>query len=386
MKCTKCGTDFPAGKFCPRCGTPVSSGPQSQNSLGAQPIPPQTDATRQPETHRPDTYYAPVSKPYQPVMPEKRKKGGPVLAVIALVLVAALVIGAMTVVRYGPLNKIMSAAKKNLDSGSFTMEMKVDSGDMIAEYMIWVEFDPEERILNVYIDAKNDQGARLEMGIYDEHTFIKETYTDGDRWYSYEKCDDELDEFFDRYVEYEDSVERIFDPYRLSSDKEDILFLLDELDDLMEGELGDVFDLDILSECMYAYIGMHNNKDWITENAGFKQEKKGGETIYTYAPDLYDFFSVSMPVFEEAFEDDDVYDDTMDSMDESRSELKAINMELSFGVKSGYLTSARIEVEGTEMEITFSGFGKNELDIAELEDLMDDCKDGYQEQYDRYYG
>ena len=89
--------------------------------------------------------------------------------------------------------------------------------------------------------------------------------------------------------------------------------------------------------------------------------------------------------FEESFEDDDIYEEGMDAIDDSRSQLKAIGLEVTFGVKSGYLTSVLMDLEGVEIEVTLSDFGKAELDYDELDDLASECKKGYEEQWSDYY-
>ena len=75
----------------------------------------------------------------------------------------------------------------------------------------------------------------------------------------------------------------------------------------------------------------------------------------------------------------------MDALDDSRSELNRINLEITFGVKSGYLTSVLMDVEGVEIEVTFSEFGKAGLDYDELEDLLSESEKGYEEQWSSYY-
>lgn len=399
MKCTNCGTDFPVGKFCPACGTPAPEAHYTQSSLGT-PVtttPSYTQSslgtpvtTTAPSYSRADEgAYAPTASPaapertyHPPIAPVKRKKRSMIPALIAIVLVAALVVGVLAIVKTGPINSIVSGAKKMLDSGSFTVEMSIKMDNQNVDYLIMVEFDPEEEILNMLLEWDAANGSSATMGIYDGNMFTKQTY-DGEHWYQYTEV--ELDDFFESYLEYSDEVGNIFDPYRLPSDKDDILFLLEELDDAMDGELADNMDLEILADCISAYQKAHNDKGWLEENAGFSKSKDGGETIYTYEPDLYDFFSESLPFFEEAFEDDDMYDEGMDAIDDSRSDLKSVKMEISFGVKSGYLTSVNAEVMGVEAAISFYDFGKTKLDVEELENLMDDCKEGYEKQYEEYY-
>lgn len=385
MKCANCGREFDFGKFCPSCGTPAPDASNPQNSLGnfdEQPVFTGSYSYTAPEAEEPKpvepkpTYHAPIA----PAAPVKRKPSrGLLAAVLAIVLIAGAVLGVLALGSNGPADKIGKGAMKVLNSKTFNIDITVSQGSNSATVSGTVEFNPKESILNYYIEAVNKAtDEKVITGAYDGQVFTINQYEDGDKWYSYGEMDEDgMEEFFEYYLEYSDSD---------LNKKKDVLLILEEIDDLSDGELSDIADLEVLAECITEYVGAHNDKKWLEENAGFSQEKKDGTTYYTYEPNLYEFCEVSLPFFEEAFEDDDIYDEGMDAIKDSRSDLKAINLEITFGVKSGYLTEILMDVEGVEIEVIFSEFGKAELDYDELEDLASECEEGYEEQWNDYYG
>ena len=382
MKCTNCGREYPIGKFCPSCGTPAPEA-SAQNSLAATPEEqplfetysyPKTE-TAAPVTETPEHTYRP---PVNPVMPAKRKASGVIIAVIlGLVLIAGIVL-AVFAFGGGPADSIGKGLVKTLDSETFNFDVTVDVDGETMNFAGTIEFNPKEYVLNLYMDATYTAAdEKITMCVYDGQAFSIEE-DDGEKWYSYSEIDDSaIEDFCDYYLEYSDSN---------LNKKKDVLVILEELDDLTDGELSEIVDLEVLAECITEYVGAHNDKKWLEENAGFSQEKEGGTTYYTYEPNLYEFCEVSLPYFEEAFEDDDIYDEGMDVIEDSRGELKAIGLEVTFGVKSGYLTSILMDVEGVEIEVIFSDFGKAELDYDELDDLASECEKGYEKQYEDYYG
>ena len=376
MKCTACGHEFPNGKFCPVCGTPVAESTNTQSCLGNFEEQPVTAATYTYTNPDPTPTYKPEA-PITPVMPAKRKTGKIIAAILALVLVVGAVVGVMALFGGGPADSIGKGAMKVLKSETFNFDVTISEGEFSITMTGTVEFVPEEGILNFYMEGYNKAiDSKITVGMYDYCAFSIEE-EGGDKWYSYQEFDeDSLEEFFEYYLEYSDSD---------LNKKKDVLLILEEIDDLSDGELSEVVDLEILAECITEYVGAHNDKKWLEENAGFSQEKKNGVTYYTYEPDLYDFLEGSLPYFEEALEEEDYYDDTMDALDDSRSELNRINLEITFGVKSGYLTSVLMDVEGLEIEVTFSEFGKAGLDYDELEDLLSESEKGYEEQWSSYY-
>ncbi len=405
MKCTNCAKEFQTGKFCPNCGTPAPNDEFFQSSLASAPgaAPAEPIQPVLPRPSAPVGTYAPTARPAAPVshapiapmMPKKRRAWP--IAVIALVLIVALVVGALTIIKTGPLNTIVSAAKKNLDSGSFTMEFSIKSGSTRLTYFFQVQFDPEEEILNFYGEMSYPGGERMTVVIYDGYGCTKQERGD-EVYYSYGEI--ELDELFEAYQEYSDEVDGIFDAYSMSSDAKDILFLLEEFDDATDGWLGDQMDLEVLTECLQAYQRSMNDKSWLKKNAGFTQTKEDGATIYTYEPELRDFMEESLIFFEDSFEHSRDYDTCMDWLDEEDDFLNDLDPMVRIGVKGGYLTFVELtfaietitgydedgeyEWGWTDMslEVAFTDIGKTELDLEELEDMAAECEKGSE---DRYY-
>lgn len=377
MKCSNCNYEFPKGNFCPVCGTPVPTSNGTQSSLGLFTEAPASEETYTYTTPKPATE-AKTETPIVPVMPVKRKTSRAVIAVILVLVLVAGAVGGILLLGKGPADQIGKAAKKVLDSETFNFDITIKMGDNSVDLNGTVEFKPEEGIFNFYMEGYSEaDNSRLKTGIYDGYAFTIVKDEGYDEEYTYNEIDEEsMEEFFDYYLEYSDSD--------LNKEK-DVLLILKEIDDLTEGELSEIVNLEILAECITEYVDAHNDKKWLEENAGFSKEKKDGITYYTYEPDLYDFCDVSLPFFEEAFEEDDVYDNCVDAVEDSRGDLKSVNLEISFGVKSGYLTAILMDVEGVEVEMLFSDFGKAELDYDELEDLLSECEEGYKEQWEDYY-
>lgn len=383
MKCTNCGQEFAVGKFCPSCGTPAPQA-TAQNSLAAdheeQPVVqtyayPQAEPTVAPQTAAPERTYQP---PVAPVMPVKRKATGAIVAVIlGLLLIAGIVAAIFAFGGKGPADTISEALKKNVKSEIFNFEVTVDAEGETMNFAGTIEINPEEYVLNMYMDASyTGDDEKVTMCIYDGQYFGY-TSEDGEKWYTYTEVDEDvMEEFFDYYLEYSETN---------LNKKKDVLALLEEMDDLSDGELSEIVDLEILAECITEYADAQNDPNWLEENAGFSKEKEDGTTYYIYEPDLYDLAEVSLPFFEEAFEDDDYYDEAEDVLKEARGDLKAVRLDVTFGVKSGYLTSVLVNLAGVEIEATFSDFGKAELDYDELEDLASECEKGYEEQWGDYY-
>lgn len=360
MRCTACGTEFAVGSFCPNCGTPAHNGPNYQSGMA------QT-AVRNPEPVR----------PIQPVLPGKKfsapaqtKRGSrKTILIIALVLVVALVAGVLSIVQTGPLNTLVSAAKGTLDSGSFTMEMNISDEEYSQDYLMMVEFDPEEEILNLYMETEYTDGGTSVVGIYDGYSF--EHYSYGDyEYYYYDDISDGLDDFFAFYQENSEPFDHVFDAFSTSSDRDDLLFILENLDDLTDGELSDLMDLEVLADCLLEYMEQLNDEKWLEEFAGYQGE-------YIFEPDLYDFLHESLPYFEPAFEDEDVYDELYGGMRDVRNELRDMDWTLEIALESGDEVVFRLDNGYAELEATVFDVGKTELDLDELDSLLEECMDNY---------
>lgn len=373
MKCVNCGHEYGTGKFCPKCGTAASEF-DTENSWASDFGDQSVSGSYSNYEDTSDFGRTPI----KPVKPAKRKLPGAVIAIaLALVLIAGAVFGILAIVGNGPAAAIGKGLQKTLKSETFNFDITVEADGESMNFVGTIEFNPEEYVLNMYMEGESSESdSTITMCLYDGK-FCGYTSDDGDKWYTYTEIDEDiLEEFFDAYLENADS--------KLS--KKDLVEALEELDDMADGELSEVVDLEIMADCIMDYAASLNNKKWLKENAGFSQEKKNGTTYYIFEPDLHDFAEASLSFFEEAFEDEDVYEDGMDALEDSLSDLDDISLEITFGVKSGYLSYFMLDVEEVVIEAAFSEFGKAELDYDELDDLLSECEKGYEEQWSDYYG
>lgn len=231
--------------------------------------------------------------------------------------------------------------------------MEISYGRETVRGEFQYDIDWKERDIMVYGTLKNS-GNKVTFGIYDGYMFTEDYVID---------ISDELDEMFEAC---EDAQEQDLDE------------LMEQLEDMLGISLEDYIDLDELPGCLKAYGKKLNSESWLKEYAGFTQEKKNGTTYYCFEPKTYDFLSGSLPLFESAFEDPDDYEDAMDSLKDAKSELNDMDVELTLGVKSGYLSEFLLEMEidgiSVSYEIELSNIGKTEIDVDELEDMLDDAK------------
>lgn len=336
--CPSCGAaGKPDSAFCERCGQRLQAAAPAPSA--ARP------AVTAPRTERPVR-----SRPAS--APAKTRNLMPfILGGVALIVVVALVIGILSLTG-GPLVKIGSAAQKTVKSGNFTVDLSMDAGYDSAEATIYVDMDVKARELTLYAEVEGEQ-----LGIYDGYFFFKY----GEYGYA-EDISDELDD--------------AFEAYEASTDK-DIGVLIEELNELMDDELEDFFDLDELEPCVTKFIKAANSESWLKKNAGLTTSKKDGATLYTFAPDFVKLMLATMPYFEKAFLDEDDYDDAMESLEDEDTGLEDVEMELTVGVKSGYLSTIGLYFDpgaGSDMEVSVEIYdvNKTKLDIDELEDILDD--------------
>lgn len=410
MLCPKCGAGVSgSGTFCPACGTKIEA--------PVQPEPVYVPKHAAPEPARPSAvtppvwdsvqYSAPAAEPVrshgrscpncgrpaeegiafcggcgyrfaapaQPSQPRKEKKYSAVaksskvwvsiVSAVALLLVAALVIGILSMAG-GPLVKIGSAVQKTVKAGNFTADYEVEIDGQSVEGTMYADIDTKDRTVSMYTVIESGY-MELTFGIYDGYLFMLTSYSG----YSYGYAQD-----------IEDALDEIFDAYE-ESGSGDTAELLEQINDLVYEytgeELSDYFDLDELDVCMKAFAREASKEKWLKTNLGYEKTKKNGETLYTFVPNLYDFLMVSLPYFEDAFEDSDMYDDLMDSLEDMEDYLDDdVEMEYTIGVKSGYISSANIvmDMDGDEVEISVKIYdvNKTKLDEADLADLLEEAE------------
>ena len=346
MFCPKCGAQIAdGGRFCPSCGATVAQ------ETPAPSAPPVWDGNVEPQPTR--KYSAPL----------KLQGRDPLIAGIALVLVVILVIGIVASSLGGPLVKIGSALQKTVEKGNMTVEFEIDVDGESMEGIAMVNIDMKKQDVTLYCEMEMD-GMDFVYGIYDGYLVAQvESYYYG-TYCTATDISDELDEMFDSYEE--------------NTDDFNMQDFLDELDDMMYGELSELFDFDELENCVNKYVKKLNSESWLKKNAGYKKTSKSGVTYYTFEPALYDFAMASLPFLEKAFEDPDDYEDMMDSMEDSEDYMEDYEVSISIGLKSGYLTKleAEFDFEGDTMEIygEITDIGKTEIDVDLLEDMLDEAQ------------
>lgn len=340
------------GKACPNCGNPVAEGVAFCGSCGYR-----FRAQKPSVKHDPRRRFSASAK--------NTKLWIPVAAGVALLLVVALVIGILSMAG-GPLVKIGAAAAKTVKAGNFTAEYSVEVDGTEVEGTVFADIDVKQRTVSMYTVVENDYGD-MTLGIYDGQVFMLADmggYTYGDC----EDIEDVLDEIFDAYEEAGSS---------------DLGELLEQLDELMYDyageELSDYVDLEELEKCLVAFGKAANKEKWLEANAGYSKSKVKGETLYTFEPSTYDLLVASLPYFETAFEDSDVYDELMEALEEAEDYLDdEAAIEYTIGVKSGYLSSMiiTVEIDGEELEaaVKIYDVNKTKLDEKELQDMLDEAE------------
>ncbi len=397
MICKTCGYTIPDGAaFCPNCGQKVeapaaaprtssvwsvapdlgqdsgtaptasSMPPRRPAAPSYNPAPPAGRPTAPAYTPAPSYNPAPQAAPSAPRptnarpagMPKKSSKGviGIVIGVVAIVLVAALVIGLLSGFS-GPATSIYKGLEKTLNSENLTMAFEMTSayGDTIeGEFMIAV--DLEEREFTLY-GTMESNGSEIIFAIYDGYAINATEYGT-----FAEDISDEMDDIFDAY---EDGVGKDPDYEELISN----MFGQDVYD-----EMEDTMDMDALEDCLVKVLKKLNDEKWLAENTGFTSKEKSGTTIYAFEPNVYDFFVAVAPELEDAFKDSDDFDDMMDSLEEAEDYISDVEFEFSVGLKSGAVTLLTFDMGSISLEAEFSNLGKTEIDMDELEDMLDEAK------------
>ncbi len=342
MICGYCRSEIPDDSvFCSVCGQKLEAVP------AAQPEPVCSGYNAQ---------------PVSPAAPKKKGKGlkiGLLSGAITLALAAVVVLLWLFLASGGPMTEIAVAAINTLTADSVTIELNAVYDGTEVGGLFQLVMDPEERALTMYADV-DVEGEQTIMAIYDGY-LISEYFG---RYWAVD-ISDQLDEFFDAYEEFD--LEEI-----------DWQELLESIEDGLYEEAQEYVDFDLLQTCLTAYGKSLNDKDWLEENAGFSESGRGGVTYYTFEPDAYDFVYESFIHFEDAFRDADVYGEALDELKDSKSEMRDLDLELTFGIDGDELTSLELDVDIDgdvfACEIDFSSIGKTDIDMDELEDMLEDAQ------------
>lgn len=387
--CPNCGDAvIPGSLFCGNCGYPLGApqaAPVSAAPVDPAPVvfvdpapvvpPVAPPPSYTPPVAPPSSYVPPVAPPVVPPPPrgksskasrpaKKSKVIVPILCVVALLVVAAIIAGILLIPRSAVI-QIGSAAQKTLDSGNFTMDFTIEVDGEEAEGTAWVDLDTTKEELTMYAEFTLD-GYFYEFGIYDGYAFFQSYYDGVPDFHNWEDMSDELDDFF---AALEDSEEFSLTDY------------LDELDDQTDGGFSDIFDLDELESALVEFVETASKKSWLEKNAGYTTSRKNGETMHSFEFGLYQLMLDNLPEMESAFRDSDDYDSVLDDLEDIVDEGD-IDVEMCFGVKSGYLSSIQIALDkhwgsyqnSIELYAEIYDVGKTQLDVDDLEEMLHNIK------------
>lgn len=327
----------------------------------------------------------PVSEPISAPGPDstiatkkaKKKKGKALkitLIVTSVLLVVALVVGLFTnwYGLNGPAVQIVSAAKKTLESGSFSIEIthsyKHDDPDDYYDYSnsesisydVNINFEKQDLTL-VQLGDDNT----VEFAIYDGYRIRYDEYYD---YYS--------ESYYTGYYAYDisDSIDKLFDIYESTGDF-NLKDFLDEINEDAYDETEDMMDMEELEKSLKNVWGNLNNEGWLKEHAGYSKTNSDGVTTHTLHPkDLYELSSEVLGEFENAFEDEDDYEYAQDSLKNVKRQLRKIDLELAMDVEDGCLTRIQLSSEQNDysqtIEVKIDGIGTTGIDTDTLSDLL----------------
>lgn len=356
MFCTSCGqklvtepAEVPVTEFCSFCGSPLEPGSKFCRECGTY------------MTDTPPSRYK--EKPVKKKTTEKKRKGRKIgliaaicgAALLTLIVAAGFVIGWLNL--SGPGVQIAAAAGRTLSAENVTVSFEFANdygfGTQKAKGEMQVSFVPNKRQLNLYGNMKN-AGETSEFAVYNGYLIVKSAAGN----YRVDIRED-LEGFFD---DYEEAMKE-------DRDLENILADLDEH-----------INFDALEDCLEEYGKKLNNKQWLEENAGYSVGKENGTKVHTFGPDLYTFLKESLPFFEEAFKNKNDYKEAKDMLENSKTELRAVDVVAQMGVKGGKMVSLALEVAdeegvGFSLDAKFSNIGSTEMDWDKLEKLLGESKD-----------
>lgn len=370
----------------------------------------------------------PVIEPIKKVKNKKKKKKIIILSVLLTILVVIIGLGAYVAIRLlaTPIPTLGRAYKKLLVSGktyAATITVTTDGDKDKAEAD--VKFDLKNRYIAIddvysddepeaeargYIDTKNKEMCFYESDnsqkMYVCNNYLTYVYKDGEVKHELILNDDNFDKVMDiiatsmalvsgEDVKTEEIVGKILDIYPQPDNK----YPLNEVD--LSG-----FKSKSLDRIKWNAIKYFTDTKWLEENFGYEKERKNGETVYSF-----EISTKSIKAIKEIFEDDlveleiDFYNYSMDQMgkeipeeyDEKKFkeavafEFKMLEsvmkendteLELSFGVKKGVISSIEISTEDFELKVSLEETDDISMSKSDFDKYYNEAKKATAGQHD----
>lgn len=142
--------------------------------------------------------------------------------------------------------------------------------------------------------------------------------------------------------------------------------------------IDDVLDVKKAVEAANALQKDLYDDDYLTENYGLTVEKNGDDTNYVFKVNLYSAIQDFVERFESCAKDRDDFDEMKSMIEDEKASLDTV-ITLTFVVNDGYFSSLITDmiVEGTPISVSlsFSDFGKAEIDEDSAVGLCRDAKE-----------
>lgn len=376
VNCPVCGSNNePDTRFCGICGTNImgAADPVDQTVL-------MTDAgfTNE-DRHMTDMDYATPAADmnFAPpaAIPKKPRRKLKMLIIIASAVVfciaAVLVVGFATdwFGLYGPAAQIASAAESTLNADNLTAEFELSYREdgrkkselLSGKFKLAPNFEERNMMMigDFYIEGTNGIIA----------IYKNQLVASAEGSHRVQDMSEYLNSIYDSYEKSLNAVE------------EDISWkeLLDSYDEGLYAEASKHVDFDALDLALAEFAANFNDEDWLIENAGFSETDKNGVDCYVFKPNLYKFSKATLETFKDIFVDPAAYNNFREALSQGRAEFSGVDVEITFGIKSGELVQFKVElidtadlldIENFAFEISFSDINATEFDTEYLDSLI----------------
>lgn len=227
-----------------------------------------------------------------------------------------------------------------------------------------IALDMEEKQLSMYGQAITD-GEMVTAVVHDGWAVFFDYTTDE---YSKSDVSEELNKLF------EDNEED-FDLTQILSEED--LELVGEVLDLEKA-------LELLKE-------KFSDPEQLKEAFNYSTTVEGATVIHTFRPDLFALLCEALGSLEDAFEDEDIYEEIMDELEDMQDEVDdgdvVLQTELTLTQTGDIITKLDLNIikiyDGVEndidLSVTISDIGTTELDLEMLDEILDELEEWEEE-------